>query len=148
MLVILLLVTFAAPAVSVTLAMPGEWYRALIKPALNPPAWVFGPVWTVLYTLMAIAAWLVWRAKTQVVKELVLYGSQLVLNAAWSPIFFGLHRLGTAMGVITLLWITIVVTMIHFFRARAAAGWLFVPYLLWVSFASYLNFALWQLNPA
>ncbi len=140
-----LVITFAAPAVSAFIEMPGAWYAGLSKPAWNPPAWLFGPVWTLLYTLMAVAAWLVWK-RVGFAKPLTFYFVQLALNAAWTPIFFGAHALGPALGVIVALWVAILVTWLSFRRVNAAAGWLFVPYLAWVSFATYLNFTLWRLN--
>lgn len=141
----LLLITFAAPALSSFIPMPGAWYEALSKPSWNPPPWLFGPVWGMLYTLMAVAAWLVWL-RTSVRRPLVPYFIQLALNAAWTPVFFAAHRIDLALGIIIALWIMILVTMLRFFRVRAAAGWLLVPYLLWVSFATALNFTIWRLN--
>ncbi len=128
---------------------PGQWYAGLEKPALNPPNWLFGPVWTGLYILMAIAAWLVWqrRGAAPVALPLTIFGVQLVINAAWSWIFFGLHRPGLALADIIVLVLAIVVTMIAFGAVRPVASLLLVPYLLWVCFASYLNFGLWRLNP-
>ncbi|WP_395742336.1 TspO/MBR family protein [Prosthecobacter sp.] len=144
-LVVFLLITFAAPALSAFIEMPGAWYEALRKPALNPPSWVFGPVWMLLYTLMAIAAWLVWK-RVGFASPLQLYFVQLALNAAWTPIFFGAHALGLGLGVIVALWVAIALTWVSFRKVNAAAGWLFVPYLAWVTFASYLNWSLWRLN--
>ena len=127
---------------------PGEWYAALKKPAWNPPAWVFGPVWTALYTMMAMAAWLVWRrggfAKQS--RPLALFLVQLALNAGWTPLFFGLHLPGLALAEIVVLWLTIGAVLAAFRRVSRAAAWLLVPYLLWVGFATALNFALWRLN--
>jgi translocator protein len=140
-----LVITFAAPAVSAFIDMPGAWYVALNKPAWNPPAWLFGPVWTLLYTLMAVAAWLVWK-RAGFAKPLMFYFAQLALNAAWTPIFFSAHRLGGALVVIVALWLAILMTWVSFRRVNRTAGWLFVPYLAWVSFATYLNFTLWRLN--
>lgn len=139
------LITFSAPALSAFIEMPGAWYAALKKPALNPPSWVFGPVWTLLYTLMSIAAWLVWQ-RVGFKNPLVLYFIQLALNAAWTPIFFGAHALGPALAVIAALWVMIFVTLLNFRRVSHAAGWLLVPYLGWVTFATYLNWSLWRLN--
>lgn len=127
--------------------MPGVWYAALNKPAWNPPAWVFGPAWTLLYLLMAIAAWLVWM-RDGWRRPLRLYFVQLALNAAWTPIFFGAHQLGWALVEIMALWAAILLTMLGFRRVNPAAGALFVPYLAWVTFAMVLNFTLWRLNPA
>lgn len=126
----------------------GGWYTTLAKPELNPPAWVFGPVWTTLYTLMGIAAYLVWRkidapgAKL----ALTLYGVQLALNALWSILFFGLHSPGGALVEVVFLWLTILATIIAFAKISKSAAWLLVPYILWVSFAMYLNYMLWMLN--
>ena len=128
---------------------PGEWYAALKKPPWNPPAWIFGPVWTTLYTMMAVAAWLVWRrggfAKQR--KSLTLFLVQLAINAAWSPLFFRLRSPGSAFADILLLWLAIAATVVAFRRVSAAAMLLLVPYLAWVSFAAVLNFTLWRLNP-
>lgn len=141
----MLFITFAAPALSSFLPIVGEWYEALQKPSWNPPPWLFGPVWGALYALMAVAAWLVWL-RTSVARPLVPYFVQLALNAAWTPVFFAAHRVDLALGVIVALWIMILVTMLSFFRIRAAAGWLLVPYLFWVSFATVLNATIWRLN--
>lgn len=141
----LLLLTFAAPAVSAFIPMPGEWYDSLRKPAWNPPDWLFGPVWGVLYTLMAVAAWLVWL-RTSSTRPLAPYFVQLALNAAWTPVFFAAHRMDLALGVIVALWLMILVTIRRFVAIRAASGWLLGPYLLWVSFAAVLNFTLWRMN--
>lgn len=146
-LVVWLVVCFGAAAVG-SLSMPGAWYASLNKPSWNPPSWVFGPVWTVLYAAMAVAAWLVWRrgglARQRGAMGLFLL--QLALNAAWSPVFFGMQRMGLALVVMMLLWAAIAATMVAFFRVSRGAGWLLVPYLAWVSFAAVLNFTLWRLN--
>ena len=126
----------------------GPFYNQLVRPEWAPPASVFGPVWTVLYALMGIAAWLVWRvggfgaART----ALLLFLVQLALNALWSWLFFAWHRGALAFADILLLWALIVATLIAFWRIRPLAGALLVPYLLWVSFASALNYSVWQLN--
>jgi len=124
------------------------WYATLQKPSWNPPAWVFGPVWTALYLLMGVAAWLVWRAVgwPAARRGLGLFAVQLALNAVWSPIFFGLRSPGWAFADIVALWATIVATMAAFWRLRPAAGALLVPYLLWVTFAAALNGTIWRLN--
>ena len=142
-----LVVTFGVATVGgiATSGSVRSWYPTLTKPAWNPPGWVFGPVWTVLYAMMAVAAWLVWR-QAGWGGALALFGMQLALNAAWSPLFFGLHRIDLALGDIVLMWAAIVATMVAFWKVTPAAGWLFVPYLLWVTFAMALNFALWRLN--
>ncbi|HYE33445.1 MAG TPA: TspO/MBR family protein [Methylomirabilota bacterium] len=127
---------------------PGEWYASLRKPSWNPPSWVFGPVWTALYTLMAVAAWLVWRQGGFAAQRpaLTIFVVQLALNAAWTPLFFGLHWMGVAFTEIVLLWVAIGATIVAFHPVSRAAAWLLVPYLAWVSFAAALNFTLWRLN--
>jgi translocator protein len=139
-----IIITFCAPALG-AFSMPGSWYAGLNKPSWNPPAWIFGPAWTLLYTLMAVAAWLVWK-RAGFTRPLALYFVQLVLNAAWTPIFFGAHELGWALIEIIALWIAIALTQISFFRVNRAAGWLLAPYLAWVTFATALNYTLWQMN--
>lgn len=125
---------------------PGPWYEALQKPPLNPPDWVFAPVWSALYLAIAVAGWLVWRARPASAAPLALWGTQLVLNAAWSLLFFGLRLPGLALVDIALLLASLIVTTALFFRVRTSAGWLFVPYVAWVGFATYLNAGLWYLN--
>ncbi|MBN2587169.1 MAG: tryptophan-rich sensory protein [Candidatus Fermentibacteraceae bacterium] len=124
---------------------PGEWYETLEKPSFNPPGWIFGPVWTLLYILMGTAAWLVWKEQG-FSPALILFIAQLALNALWSYLFFGANRPDLAFFEIVVLWVLILLTMIFFWKARTLAGALLVPYLLWVSFASVLNFSLWRLN--
>ncbi len=141
-----IVITFCAPLLSVG-SMPGAWYAALQKPSWNPPAWLFGPAWTLLYTLMAVAAWLVWK-RVGFSRPIGLFFVQLALNAAWTPIFFGAHQLGWALIEIVVMWIAILLMLLSFRRVGTTAGWLLVPYLAWVSFASFLNFTLWRLNPA
>lgn len=128
--------------------MPGEWYASLAKPSWNPPNTVFAPVWTLLYTLMAVAAWRVWRQAgfTGAGPALGLFIVQLALNALWTYLFFGLHRPDLAFLDIAVLWLAILGTGILFWRTDPTAGALMLPYLAWVSFAACLNFALWQLN--
>jgi tryptophan-rich sensory protein len=125
---------------------PGPWYEGLQKPPLNPPNWVFGPVWSILYLAIAVAGWLVWRAGPASAGPLVLWGGQLVLNALWSLLFFGLQRPGLALVEILLLLVLLIATTVSFFGVRASAGFLLVPYVAWVSFAAYLNAGLWHLN--
>ena len=126
------------------------WYRTLAKPTWNPPDSVFGPVWTTLFILMAIAAWLVWKREgfKHAAVPMTLFGVQLALNVSWSWIFFGMHQPGWAFVEIVILWLAIVATTVAFFRSSKIAGWLLVPYLAWVSFAAVLNFTIWQLNLA
>ena len=124
---------------------PGGWYAALAKPAWTPPAWVFAPVWTVLYVLIALAGWLAWRADA----GRAAIGAWIVglaLNGAWSWLFFGLHRIGWALADISLLIATIALFITATWRTSRAAALLFVPYLAWVSFAAALNLAIWRLN--
>jgi tryptophan-rich sensory protein len=123
------------------------WNDTLEKPSFNPPGWVFGPVWTVLYFLMAMAAWLVWRKKGPGAKPaLGLWGVQLALNLAWSWIYFGAQRPGAAVIEIVALLGAIVATMAAFLRIERVAGLLMLPYLAWVAFAAVLNWSIWRLN--
>ena len=126
----------------------GGWFAKLHKPSWNPPSWVFGPVWTLLYILMAIAAWLVWRQGGWKSQRLALgaFLLQWLLNALWTPLFFGMHQLGLAFGEIILLWLVLALTAILFWQVKKSAGWLLLPYLAWVSFAAALNFSIWRLN--
>jgi translocator protein len=127
---------------------PGDWYAHLAKPAFNPPAWVFAPVWSLLYLLMGIAAWLVWqrRGLAGAVPALGLFLVQLGFNAAWSWLFFGLHQVGWALADLLALWLAVGATLLAFWAHRPLAGLLLIPYLLWVSFAAVLNVQLWRLN--
>ena len=131
-----------------SLFLPGEWYAQLAKPRWTPPNWVFGPVWSVLYALMAIAAWMVWKREgfAGAFLPLVFFVVQLILNAIWSWLFFGLQEPGLAFGEILILWIAILVTLIAFWKVTSIAGALFVPYLAWVSLAVVLNFSIWRMN--
>lgn len=123
------------------------WYSMLNKPVFNPPAWLFGPVWATLYALMGISLWLVWTSNSKEKgKAIQLFIVQLILNAIWSPIFFGAHSIGGALAIIVLLWAAIVLTIKIFSKISRTAGWLLVPYIVWVSFALYLNLAYWILN--
>jgi benzodiazapine receptor len=125
------------------------WYAAIEKPAFTPPSWLFAPAWITLYILMAIAAFLVWRkgfAHEGVKCALIVFLVQLVLNALWSLVFFGLQSPLYGMVVILALWIAILLTIIKLFKLSTAAGWLMLPYILWVSFASVLNITIWVLN--
>ena len=124
------------------------WYKTITKPSWNPPGWIFGPVWTTLYIMMAIAAWLVWKQAGFKAAQLPLisFAVQLLLNVCWSWIFFGMHQPGWAFVEIIFLWLAILTTIILFFKKSVAAGGLMVPYLAWVSFASVLNFTIWRLN--
>ena len=124
------------------------WYAALEKPALNPPNQVFGPVWIVLYALMAVSAWIVWKTRPSSCRTrgLRLFCVQLALNFLWTWIFFGAHQVLTAFFDIVALWAAILLTILTFRGMSHTAAWLLVPYLAWVTFAAYLNFAMWKLN--
>ena len=149
-LVVALAVTFAAAGIGsvFTSQSVGDWYQQIAKPSWTPPGWLFGPVWTVLYTLMAVAAWLVWRQGGwgEARLALGLYAGQLVLNAAWSALFFGARLPGPAFAELVVLWLMIVATTAAFFRKSAVAGVLMLPYAGWTAFAGALNFALWRMN--
>ncbi len=142
--------TFAVSAVGARASITAsQFYGELIQPAWSPPAWVFGPVWTTLYALMAIAAWLVWHdggfQKQRL--PLVLFIVQLALNALWSWLFFAWQMGGPAFVEVLMLWACIAATIVTFYRANKVAAFLMLPYLAWVSFAAALNFALWRMNP-
>lgn len=149
-LVVSMAVCFGAAGIGSMLTTPsiGGWYATLAKPAWSPPNWVFGPVWSLLYLAMAIAAWLVWRriGFPRAASALNLFAIQLVLNVCWSAIFFGAHRPGMAFAEILLLWLAILATTVAFRSFSRAAAWLMAPYLLWVAFAAALNFSIWRLN--
>lgn len=133
---------FTTPAIA-------SWYTSLIKPSLNPPSWVFAPVWTTLFALMGVAAFFVWRkgwGRKEVKIALAIFIVQLTLNTLWSIIFFGLHSPGAAFFEIILLWLAIIVTIIAFAKISKLAAWLLAPYIIWVSFAAYLNYSIWMLN--
>ena len=132
----------------------GAFYGALSKPDWAPPGWLFGPVWTTLYVLMGIAAWLVWLTRPATLADrdlrrrgLLLFVGQLALNALWTWLFFAWRQGAMAFGEIVLLWLAVAVTTWQFGRVRPLAGWLLVPYLLWVSFAAALTWSVWQRNP-
>ncbi len=146
-LVILLLISFI-PALIGSMFRPDAWYEGLIKPSLNPPNWIFGPVWTFLYVIMGISAWLVWlqRHNVRVQFALVLFGIQLLFNGLWTFLFFGLRNPGLAFADILILWVLIACTLVSFWQKSRTAGLFLIPYFLWVSFAAYLNFELWRLN--
>ncbi|RRQ22045.1 TspO/MBR family protein [Thiohalobacter thiocyanaticus] len=125
----------------------GGFYAQLARPDWAPPGWVFGPVWTLLYGLMGVAAWLVWRSTDRTRPVLTLFLIQLAVNALWSWLFFAWHLGGAALANILLLWPLILLTTLGFWRVRPLAGMLLLPYLTWVGFAALLNFAVWRLNP-
>jgi len=153
--VLLALGVGAAGSILTSSAIP-TWYADLTKPPWNPPSWLFGPVWTVLYVTMGAAAWGVWKVWVTAGDEAVrsaaryalgLYVAQLLVNAIWSPVFFGLRRPDLALIVIGVLWLLLALTLVQFARIRTITGLALVPYLLWVTFASALNAAIWWLNP-
>ena len=125
-----------------------NWYVYLQKPVFSPPSWLFAPAWITLYTLMGIAAFLVWKKRNIIGAKpaLWVYGIQLGFNALWSFIFFGMRNPGLAFIEIFILWVLILIVTVKFFKIDKGAGYLFLPYILWVTFASVLNFAVWQLN--
>jgi tryptophan-rich sensory protein len=145
--VVLVFAVAAAGSLATGRSVDG-WYDQLAKPSWTPPGWVFGPVWTALYLMMAAAAWAVWwhEGLRGALLPLGIWLAQLLLNGAWSVIFFGLHQPGWALAELVVLWAAILVTLVAFWRVVPAAGWLMVPYQLWVTFAGALNFAIWRLN--
>lgn len=131
-------------------AIPG-WYQTIKKPSFNPPSWIFGPVWTILYLLMGLSAYLVWKKesffrKNKVNQSLLIFLVQLIFNALWSVVFFGLNDIVGAMAVIVALWFLILATIIQFYKMSKTAAYLLVPYFLWVTFASILNLAIVLIN--
>jgi tryptophan-rich sensory protein len=125
------------------------WYAAANKPSFNPPDWIFAPVWTTLYVLMGIAFFLVWKSTADhAVKQtaIILFAGQLALNFIWSFLFFKMQQPGWAFAEIVLMWVAILITILWFGKISAAAAWLLVPYICWVSFAAVLNYAIWKLN--
>jgi benzodiazapine receptor len=157
-LLISLALAFAAAGIGsfFTISAIPTWYAELAKPSFNPPAWVFGPAWSLLYTLMGVALFRVWNSKHSAPTRgsakpartlaFVLFVVQLVLNALWTIVFFGLHQLGPALIVIAALWLAILACIVTFWRLERTAALLLLPYLAWVTFASLLNFAVWRLN--
>lgn len=127
------------------LTAPGEWYAGLAKPSFNPPAWLFGPVWTMLYILIAIAGWRVWQCDRSG-WPMTLWWVQLALNFLWTPVFFAAHQIGLALVVILLMLAAILAFIVTAWRLDRVAAWLFVPYAAWVAFASLLNGSIWMLN--
>jgi tryptophan-rich sensory protein len=142
-----LVLCFAASGTAFFVSTNG-WYASLQKPSWNPPPWLFGPVWTLLYVMMAVAAWLVWREGGWRVQRRALnvFILQWALNVLWTPLFFWRHLVGLAFWEIVTLLSVLVVTIVLFQRVRQAAGLLLLPYLFWVSFAASLNFTIWRLN--
>ena len=150
-LVLWMAVCFLAAAVGAAASLQaGTFYAELTRPDWAPPAALFGPVWTALYAMMAVAAWLVWRDRASRLARmaLALFVIQLILNALWSWLFFGWKLGGLSFLDIVLLWVLIVATLMFFSRVSRFAGLLLVPYLAWVTFASALNYEIWRLNPS
>jgi translocator protein len=149
---VLVLLAFTAvcfiAALTGALFRPGDWYERLAKPSWRPPNQLFAPVWTALYIIIAVSGWFVWREAglARASLPLTMYGLQLFLNAIWSPLFFGLHRIDLGFLDIVLLWLSIVATIALFYPVNAIAALLLLPYLAWVTFAAVLNFAVWRLN--
>lgn len=145
-----LIASFSAAAVggAATASSVGTWYRALHKPAWNPPDWIFGPVWTLLYILMSVAAWRVWRTgdSTAARRTFRWFSAQLFFNLLWSVLFFGLRSPGLAFAEVIVFWAVLVVMLRHFWQADRIAAYLWAPYVAWVSFASVLNGTVWWLN--
>ena len=145
-----LAITFVAAGLgAIASADAGSFYGQLARPAWAPPAWLFAPVWTLLYLLMGVAAWLVWRERRRLDTRVALsmYVVQLAANALWTWLFFAWRQGAAAFGEILVLWALIAATMLLFWRTRPIAGALLVPYLAWVSFATALTFAVWKRNP-
>jgi len=149
-LLIALAACYGAAAIGAIFSVQGvsDWYANLVKPSWTPPPWLFAPVWTILYGMMAVAAWTVWRRPDgrSTKWAMAIFAVQLAFNAAWSPLFFGARSPAWAFADIVLLWIALAATIGLFFKRSMVAGWLLVPYILWVSFASALNLAIWRLN--
>jgi tryptophan-rich sensory protein len=150
-LVISLVVTQMAGIVGSLFTMSSipTWYATLIRPPLNPPNWIFGPVWTILYLMMGVALYIVWKEgdkKLKIRLAIYIFGFQLLANALWSIIFFGAQNVGLALVDIIILWFAIVATIFRFYKISKTAAYLLVPYLLWVTFATYLNAGIFYLN--
>ena len=149
-LLVFILITLFAGFIGSLFTTPSiaSWYAFINKPSFSPPNWLFAPVWSLLYILMGIAAFLIWQKRDNLKTKpaLMFYGIQLILNTLWSIIFFGMHNPGLAFLEIIILWSFILITLIKFYKINKTSGILFIPYLIWVSFASILNFAVWMLN--
>lgn len=147
--VICLIICFAPAGIGSLLTTPslGGWYAGIAKPWWTPPNWAFGPIWSTLHVMMAVAAWLVWRRRgDEMGLALTLFAAQLALNIAWSGLFFALRLPGAAFAEILLLWLAIGATTLTFGRISKAAGLLLIPYPAWVGFAALLNLSIWRLN--
>jgi tryptophan-rich sensory protein len=145
-----LLICAAVATVGSLLTVPylADWYAGIQKPSWTPPNAVFGPVWSTLFAMMAVSAWLIWRRRREVSvrKPLMVFAIQLALNAAWSGLFFAAHRPDLAFVDVVLLWLAIAATITAFWTVGRLAALLLVPYLLWVSYAAALNLAIWRMN--
>jgi tryptophan-rich sensory protein len=143
-------ICFAASGIGAfsTTSQIDGWYATLNRPSYAPPNWVFGPVWTILYAMMSVAAWLVWKQESswKASVPLRIFAIQLVLNVLWSILFFGMQNPGAALMEIILLWVLILATIVLFYQRSKTAGYLLIPYFLWVSFACVLNYGFWSLN--
>ena len=148
MLALFMLANLAA-ASSGAIFRPGAWYKALAKPSWTPPNWAFPVTWSVLFVLNAVAGWLVWRTGGDgSAAALTVYGVSLVINASWSGVFFGLHRMGLGFVIVVALWLSLAAEIALFSHINLLAAALVSPYLVWVTIASALNLRVWQLNPA
>jgi benzodiazapine receptor len=147
-LILCIVVCLGAAGLGSLLTKPalGSWYAGLSKPRWTPPNWLFGPVWTILFVAMAIAAWLVWRKVGLTAAPMQLFLLQLLLNVSWSALFFRLRSPGLAFAEIVVLWFAILATSVGFWKVVPAASWLLLPYWIWVSYAAALNFSIWLLN--
>ena len=143
---IVFVLVVAAAAATGSLSAPDAWFNALQKPSFNPPTWVFPPVWSLLYIMIAVAGWRIYRM-TGMGIALGFWIAQLIVNAMWTPLFFGLHRIDLALADIVLLDILAIATTLLFSRHDRIAGYLLMPYLAWIAFATALTFAIWRLNP-
>ena len=145
---VLFLITSFSAAVLGGLNPPDAWFDSLTKPSWNPPGWVFGPVWTLLYAMIGTSGWLVWRdhGAEAIRWALALWLVQLILNATWSPAYIGWHRPDVSLLIIVGMWLTIASTIVAFWPLQRAAALLLVPYLAWVTFATALNASIWRLN--
>jgi benzodiazapine receptor len=151
-LILSVLVVFVAGTLGTLATLPEitTWYAALAKPAWTPPNWTFGPIWSTLYVLMGVALFLVWRQgldRKDVRYAILIFAVQLLLNILWSVVFFGMHSILGGFILIMMLWIAILINILAFYIISRAAGLILIPYLIWVSIASYLNYSVYLLNP-